>query len=362
MIVEHMERHGTKFLREVVPTKFEKTEDGKVKVTYKNSSLGFEAESIFDTVVLAVGRDACTADLGLDLAGVKTVPGGKIPVEDEQTNVPHIYAIGDVLESRQELTPVAIKAGVRLARRLYGNGTLKMDYNEVPTTVFTPLEYGCVGLSEEAAAAKYGKDNIETYILYNTPLARKPPAVSRRRAVPRVYLCDVYASIRGRAARGCSSLPSFLWAHTSLVPLRSGRATTRRSTRGSSTARRTSATTRLALPPARAPAHAPALPSRRRRRLLPAGPARPGLSLCPRLSASSAAAPDDHSPGGEGARPGPPLRRPERGRGDPGVRRGDQDGRHEAGHRRHGGHPPDAGGELHNHGYHKEARARTGAL
>lgn len=44
---------------------------------------------------------------------------GKIPVdEEERTNVPNIFAIGDVLESRQELTPVAIKAGVRLAQRL----------------------------------------------------------------------------------------------------------------------------------------------------------------------------------------------------------------------------------------------------
>lgn len=171
-IVEHMERHGTKFLREVVPTKFEKTADGKVKVTYKSTNLGFEAEAVFDTVVLAVGRDACTGDLGLDKAGVATAPGGKIPVIDEQTNAPHIFAIGDVLESRQELTPVAIKAGVRLARRLYGGGTLKMDYDEVPTTVFTPLEYGCVGLSEEAAIAKYGADAVEVYILYNTPLVR----------------------------------------------------------------------------------------------------------------------------------------------------------------------------------------------
>jgi pyruvate/2-oxoglutarate dehydrogenase complex dihydrolipoamide dehydrogenase (E3) component len=61
----------------------------------------------------------------------------------------------------QELAPVAVKAGVRLARRLYGGGTLQMDYDAVPTTVFTPLEYGCVGYSEEAAAAKYGEDNIE---------------------------------------------------------------------------------------------------------------------------------------------------------------------------------------------------------
>lgn len=52
---------------------------------------------------------------------------GKISVNDEeQTNVPHIYAIGDILEGKWELTPVAIQAGRLLARRLYGGSTLKV--------------------------------------------------------------------------------------------------------------------------------------------------------------------------------------------------------------------------------------------
>lgn len=48
-----------------------------------------------------------------------------------QTNVPNIYALGDVLQQSQELTPVAIKAGTLLARRLFGGGSVKMDYNLV---------------------------------------------------------------------------------------------------------------------------------------------------------------------------------------------------------------------------------------
>jgi len=52
---------------------------------------------------------------------------GKIPVNDEeQTNVPHIYAVGDILEGKLELTPVAIQAGKLLARRLYKGATLKV--------------------------------------------------------------------------------------------------------------------------------------------------------------------------------------------------------------------------------------------
>ena len=63
--------------------------------------------------------------------------------------MPNIYAVGDVLHGRLELTPVAIKTGGLLAHRLAGTGTALMDYESVPTTVFTPIEYGTVGLTEE---------------------------------------------------------------------------------------------------------------------------------------------------------------------------------------------------------------------
>ena len=49
-----------------------------------------------------------------------------------------------------------------LARRLFGGQPeAVMDYHLIPTTVFTPIEYGSVGLTEEDAVAKYGADNIE---------------------------------------------------------------------------------------------------------------------------------------------------------------------------------------------------------
>lgn len=62
-----------------------------------------------------------------------------------------------------ELTPVAIQAGISLARRLFGGSKEPMDYVNVCTTVFTPIEYSCVGLSEDDCVAKYGEDNIEVY-------------------------------------------------------------------------------------------------------------------------------------------------------------------------------------------------------
>lgn len=55
---------------------------------------------------------------------------GKIPTVYEQTSVPHIYAIGDVLKGKEELTPVAIQAGKLLARRLYGKGRLEVSNSD----------------------------------------------------------------------------------------------------------------------------------------------------------------------------------------------------------------------------------------
>jgi len=119
------------------------------------------------------------ATIGLDKAGVITNPkNGKIPTLHEQTNVPHIYAIGDVIDGEAlqppsaltELTPVAIQAGKHLANRLYAGKSTTMNYQNVPTTVYTPLEYGCVGYTEEEAEAKFGKKSIEVYHTYFTPL------------------------------------------------------------------------------------------------------------------------------------------------------------------------------------------------
>lgn len=67
------------------------------------------------------------------------------------------------------ITAVAIHAGRLIARRLFTDSTQKMDYSDVATTVFSPLEYGCVGYSEEQAIAKFGEDNVEVYHAYYKP-------------------------------------------------------------------------------------------------------------------------------------------------------------------------------------------------
>lgn len=84
--------------------------------------------------------------------------------------MPNVYAVGDVLYGRLELTPVAIKTGALLAARFAGRSTELMDYDSVPTTVFTPLEYGSVGLTEVEAKEKFGEANIATYHTKFQPL------------------------------------------------------------------------------------------------------------------------------------------------------------------------------------------------
>lgn len=197
---EYMEEHGVKFLRKYVPIKIDELEagtPGRLKVTAQSTESDDIIEGEYNTVLIAVGRDACTDKIGLDKAGVKVNPiNGKIPVNDEeQTNVPHIYGIGDILEDKWELTPVAIQAGKLLARRLYGGSKVKCDYINVPTTVFTPLEYGACGLSEERAISMYGIENLEVFHSLFWPLEFTVPMRDNNKCYAKI-ICNKLDSDR----------------------------------------------------------------------------------------------------------------------------------------------------------------------
>jgi thioredoxin reductase (NADPH) len=179
MIGKHMEENHIKFIKEAVPTEVTQIKEGKpgelnVKYVLNNGEI---KEETFNTVVFAIGRDPFTNNIGIENVGIKLNPKtNKILTNFEQTNVKNIYAIGDVIDEASangkvlELTPVAIKAGQLLAQRLFDGSDVKMDYYAVPTTVFTPLEYGSIGYSEEEAIKKYGADNIEVYHSHYWPL------------------------------------------------------------------------------------------------------------------------------------------------------------------------------------------------
>lgn len=191
IVGDYMEKHHIKFIRSAVPTEIVKVKEpeagkapGEYIVKYKGEN-GEILEETYNTILFAVGREALTDNLGLDKVGVKTNPKNKKVITNfEQTNVDNIYAIGDVIEESSandraiELTPVAIQAGQLLAKRIFAGKDVKMDYFNVPTTVFTPLEYGAIGYSEEEAIAKFGEENIEVYHQNFWPLewtvAKKP--------------------------------------------------------------------------------------------------------------------------------------------------------------------------------------------
>ncbi|CAB3409673.1 unnamed protein product [Caenorhabditis bovis] len=171
-IRKHMIAYGLKF-ESGVPTKIEevqaKTDEkaGLYKVYWqKKLDDGTTAEDCeeFNTIVMAIGREAVTDDVNLDLIGVERAKSKKVVGRREQSStLPYVYAIGDVLEGTPELTPVAIQAGKVLMRRLIEGANELTEYDKIPTTVFTPLEYGCCGLSEEDAIKKYKKENVIVY-------------------------------------------------------------------------------------------------------------------------------------------------------------------------------------------------------
>jgi len=160
VLVPWMEHTGMKVHKNTGISSIEKTATGYV-IHGKNVQDNLEV----DAIVWAIGRHSNTENLGLDKAGVKTDAKGDIPVDEYQTtNVPHIYAIGDV-QGKALLTPVAIAAGRRLSNRLFGGPQFKdekLDYDNIPSVVFSHPTIGSVGLSEPEARKKYG-DKVKVY-------------------------------------------------------------------------------------------------------------------------------------------------------------------------------------------------------
>lgn len=95
---------GVKFLHKTTPNSVEKTSDGRLLVKFTTD--GQEASDVFDTVLFATGRKSNIADLQLENAGVKIATKSyTIPVDDvERTNVENIFAVGDVIEGKPQLT------------------------------------------------------------------------------------------------------------------------------------------------------------------------------------------------------------------------------------------------------------------
>ena len=163
-----MEADGIVFNDTAKIASVEKQADGKLTVNYADGSTLAD----LDQLLWAIGRKTNTDDIGLENIGLPLAPGGFIDVNDyQETSVPGVYAIGDIINKRGvQLTPVAIAAGRRLGDRLFGGmKDRKLDYSLIPTVMFTHPPIGTIGLSEEAAREKYG-DAVKVYSTEFTPM------------------------------------------------------------------------------------------------------------------------------------------------------------------------------------------------
>lgn len=152
---EEIRKHGIDLRFDTNVTAIEKGEGGLVATLTDGSQL--EVDQIF----YATGRKPLVADLGLEEAGVKLNGKGAIAVDEySRTNVPSIYAIGDVTD-RINLTPVALHEGVCLANTLFNDTPMKPVHRDVPAAVFSQPPVGTVGLTEEQARESYA--DIDVY-------------------------------------------------------------------------------------------------------------------------------------------------------------------------------------------------------
>lgn len=122
----------------------------ELTVTYTRK--GKEETVVADKVLMAVGRRPNLASLNLDEVGIEATPRGVVVNENMQTNVPHIYAIGDIIGGYM-LAHTATFQGIRALNHIMGTPD-KLNLNVMPAAVFTMPEAATVGLTEDECKEK----------------------------------------------------------------------------------------------------------------------------------------------------------------------------------------------------------------
>ncbi len=165
-LMEEMVNDGVNILPNINLEKVEKQADGTLTLTAQ----GGHIMQGFDTLIWAIGRSPNTAELNLEAAGVFCDENGFIPCDEFQnTNVEGIYSVGDVT-GRAQLTPVAIAAARRLGDRLFNNQPeRRLEYENIPTVMFSHPPIGTVGLTEDEAREIHG-DAVKVYQTRFTPM------------------------------------------------------------------------------------------------------------------------------------------------------------------------------------------------
>lgn len=179
-LLEEMMDQGVDIMAQTQITEITKEADGTLTLC---DDKGNRATG-FDVLIWAIGRHPNTAGMNLEAAGIETDTEGYITCDTFQnTNVENIFALGDVT-GREPLTPVAIAAGRRLGDRLYNNQKDRhLDYQLIPTVVFSHPPIGTVGLTEEDARKQHG-DAVKVYqtrftAMYNAMTRREVPTAMK---------------------------------------------------------------------------------------------------------------------------------------------------------------------------------------
>ena len=161
-LAKEMQNKGIKLLFDTNITRIEQSNE-----QYKcELSQGKPIET--DLVMYATGRKPNIKNLGLENVNVKINNNNAIVVNDHfQTSVDHIYAIGDVID-RVQLTPVALAEGMYLSNYLFGDINSAVNYDNIPTAVFSQPNIGTVGLTENEARERF--DQIEIFKSIFTPM------------------------------------------------------------------------------------------------------------------------------------------------------------------------------------------------
>ncbi len=183
-LVDMMAEEGPTLHAFSTSEKLEKNADGSLTLTFTNGN-SLEV----DQVIWAIGRSPLTQNLQLENTDVELNERGYIKTDEfENTTASNIYALGDI-NGKIELTPVAVKAARLLSERLFGGKTeAKMDYDLVPTVMFSHPAIGTIGLTEKQAVEQYGEDNIK---VYNSSFAAMYTAVTRHRQMTKMKLICV---------------------------------------------------------------------------------------------------------------------------------------------------------------------------
>jgi glutathione reductase (NADPH) len=171
-LMEEMANAGVNIVKFSTVSKVEKTGDTITLSLAANTEQGVpQVIPGINCLLWAIGRNANLSDLSLDVTGVTLDRKGFIAVDAFQnTNVQNMYALGDVA-GKKLLTPVAIAAGRRLAHRLFDNQPeSKMNYDDIPTVVFSHPPIGTVGMTEAEAEKAHGKDSLKIYRSSFTPM------------------------------------------------------------------------------------------------------------------------------------------------------------------------------------------------